>query len=109
MLFRRDILQGIAENRVTLAFRRWRLLGELAGHHAGHDRRALELVNHGEPREAGCDVLDFPRDAREALGLVGVAEQEAIGLGSRSNEEVLITTTFLASIFDCQELRPLGR
>ncbi len=24
MLFRRDILQGIAENRVTLAFRRWR-------------------------------------------------------------------------------------
>jgi hypothetical protein len=24
MLFRRDILQGIAEGRVTLAFRRWR-------------------------------------------------------------------------------------
>ena len=26
MLFRRDILQGIAEGRVTLAFRRWRRL-----------------------------------------------------------------------------------
>jgi ribosomal protein S19E (S16A) len=25
MLFRHDILQGIAEGRVTLAFRRWRL------------------------------------------------------------------------------------
>ncbi len=60
------------------------LLGELAGHHAGHDRRALELMDHGEPREAGCDLLDFPRNAREALGLHGVAEQEAIGVDQLS-------------------------
>ena len=31
MLFRRDILQGIAEGRVTLAFRRWRRAPPVAG------------------------------------------------------------------------------
>src|SRR5262245_34931763 len=39
-------------------------IGELARHRAGHKRRALELVDQREPREAGRDLLDLPRDAR---------------------------------------------
>ena len=42
--------------------------------------RALELVGHGEPAETGGDLLDFPRDAREALGLRLFRQQEAKGV-----------------------------
>src|SRR6266571_8052204 len=66
------------------------LLRELIRHHAGHDRRALELVDHGEPREAGCDPLDLPRDAGEALGFHVFAEEEAIGLHELSQRVGLL-------------------
>ena len=47
------------------------LLRELARHHPGDERRALEFVGHGEPREAGCDFIDSGRHAREAFGFLG--------------------------------------
>src|SRR5688572_27501272 len=56
------------------------LLRELARHHPRHDGCALELVRYREATKAALCGLYFPRDTREAFGLVLLREQEAIGL-----------------------------